>query len=111
MTARLLLAATAAALFLGLAPSALAEDPNDALPEGPAKAIIIRACTACHDASPITGKPRTPDAWEFLIGKMMDDGAELTAAEQDAVYAYVVKNFGVTPAAPVAPATKAPPSR
>lgn len=99
MTSPPRLAATTAAIILGLAPGALAADPNDALPEGPAKAIVIRACTGCHDAFSITQKPRTPQDWEFLIGRMIDNGAQLTPEEQDAVYAYVVKNFGA-PAAP-----------
>jgi len=113
MTPRLPLAATAAALLLGLAPTALAADPNDALPEGPGKAIVVRACTGCHDASSITEKPRTPADWEFLIGRMIDNGAQLKPEEQDAVYAYVVKNFAV-PAAPPPPdpsGPSAPPGR
>jgi hypothetical protein len=66
--------------------------------------VVVRACTSCHEASQITYKSRTPEAWEYVIGKMMDGGAELTAEEQDAVYAYLVKNFGPKPAAADAPA-------
>ncbi|MGZ6020744.1 MAG: c-type cytochrome [Phenylobacterium sp.] len=110
MTVRLLAAATAAALALGAAPCALAQDPNDALPEGPGKSVVVRACTGCHDASSITGKPRAPKDWEFLIGKMIDNGAQLTPEDQDAVYAYVVKNFGVKPETPAQPAQVPPAS-
>src|SRR5580693_7493115 len=102
MTPRLLAAATAAALLLGLAPGALAQDPNNALPDGPGKAELIAACTVCHDATTISGQARTPEAWETVIGQMINDGAELTSEQQALVYAYVVKNFGVKPGAPAA---------
>jgi hypothetical protein len=115
MTARPLIAAAAAALLLGLAPSALAEDPNDVLPDGPGKDVVVRACTGCHEAFQISEKPRTPIAWELVIGKMIDGGAELTPEEQDTVYAYVVKHFGKPAAAdeppPAPPAPKPPASR
>jgi hypothetical protein len=99
MTARLL-AAAAAALLLGLAPSALAQDPNDTLPDGPGKAELVGGCTGCHDATTISGQARTPDAWERVIGQMINDGADLTPEQQALVYAYVVKNFGLKPGAP-----------
>ncbi len=108
MTLRLLAAAATASLFLGLAPTAVAQDPNSALPEGPGKAELIHACTSCHDATTISGTPRTPDAWERVIGDMITNGAELTGDEHAAVYAYLVKNFSTAPAAPAAPDPKAP---
>ena len=106
MTSRLIAASAAAAtaLLLGLAPTALAADPNDALPDGPGKAELIGACTVCHDATTISGQARTPQGWENVIGQMINDGAELTSEQQALVYAYVVKNFGVKPdAAPPGP--------
>ena len=103
MTPRLLAAATAAILLLGMAPTALAADPNDTLPDGPGKAELIGGCTGCHDATTISGQARTPDAWERVIGQMINDGADLTPDQQAAVYAYVVKNFGVKAAAPPGP--------
>ena len=102
----------AAALLLAIAPSALAQGAGDGLPDGPGKDVVVRACTACHESSTITAKPRASEDWEYVIGKMIDGGAQLTPEEQDAVYAYVVKNFGLRPAAPAAPeGSKAPTSR
>lgn len=103
----------AAALCLGAAGAVFAQGPNDALPDGPGKDVVVRACTSCHEAFQITEKPRTPDAWEYVIGKMIDGGAELTPEEQDAVYAYLVKNFSAKPATAPAPASgdKAPSGR
>jgi hypothetical protein len=110
MTQRLLLAsAIAAVLFLGLAPSVLAQaDANASLPDGPGKAELIKGCTNCHDATTISGEARTPDAWDRVIGDMMTNGADLTPEDKTAVYAYLVKNFNSTPAA--APADAAPPA-
>jgi hypothetical protein len=118
MTQRLSFAATAAALLLGLAPSALAQaDANAALPDGPGKAELIKGCTGCHDATTISGQPRTPDAWDRVIGDMITNGADLTPEDKTAVYAYLVKNFNSAPATPPAgaaagatPATPATPT-
>lgn len=105
MTRRPLFAAASAVLLFGLAPSALAQDPNSALPDGPGKAELIRACTSCHDATTISGTPRSPDAWDRVIGDMITNGAELTTDEHAAVYAYLVKNFSPPGSAPPAPST------
>jgi len=100
-----------AALCLGTAGAVSAQGPNDVLPDGPGKDVVVRVCTGCHEAAQIAEKPRTPEDWEYVIGKMIDGGAELTAPEQDAVYAYLVKAFPKAPAAAApAPTAPAPPS-
>lgn len=100
MNSRLTAASVLAAVLLASGPGALAADPNDALPDGPGKAELIGGCTGCHDATTISGQTRTPEAWERVIGQMINDGADLTPQQQAAVYAYVVKNFGVKASAP-----------
>ena len=92
-------------LTLLVAGSAHAAGPNDILPEAPAKTLVVRACTACHQAPQIVAKRRTAEDWDLTLGKMVDRGARLTDAEQDQVYDYLVKYFG--PAA-AKPALKAP---
>lgn len=92
---------------------ALAAGPNDVLPDAPAKALVIRACTNCHQAPQIVAKRHTADEWDALMGKMIDRGARLTDDEADQVYGYLVRYFGPTPAgkvaaeSPVKPAAKA----
>lgn len=98
-----------AALGLGLAAlacalPALAQGPDDILPEAPAKALVVRACTACHQAPVVIAKRRTADEWDAMLGKMVDRGAMLTEDEQDQVYDYLVKHFGPEGAPPAAPA-------
>lgn len=79
---------------LVLAAAGAAAGPNDVLPEAPAKAVVVRACTGCHQAAQIVAKRLTADEWDAMLGKMVDRGARLTDAEQDEVYDYLVKYFG-----------------
>ena len=94
---RLRLAGAAVVLCFGTAGAGLAADPNDLLPDSPGKDVVVRVCTSCHEAAEITYKRRTSQDWDYMIGKMIDGGAELTAAEQDTVHTYLVKNFGPKP--------------
>lgn len=80
--------------ILTVAASAVAAGPNDILPEAPAKALVVRACTGCHQASQVVAKRLTADEWDITLGKMVDRGARLTDTEQDQVYDYLVKYFG-----------------
>jgi hypothetical protein len=82
-----------------LAAPALAAGPNDVLPEAPAKALVVRACTSCHQAPQFVAKRHTAEEWDELVAKMVDRGARLTEAEQDQVYAYLVRYFGPRPTA------------
>ena len=88
-------------LCLGAA-SARAAGPNDILPEAPAKALVVRACTSCHQAAQVVAKSRTAEDWDVMVGKMVDRGARLTEDEQDQVYDYLVKYFGTAAATPPA---------
>jgi hypothetical protein len=82
-----------------MASPALAAGPNDLLPEAPAKAVVVRACTTCHQASQVVAKRHTAQEWEMLIGKMLSLGARLSDDEAEQVYDYLVKNFGPAPTA------------
>jgi len=103
---RLRLVPAAAALCLAFAGPVLAQDPGKDLPDGPGKEIVVRACTGCHGSDQIAYKRRTPEDWDYVITKMMQGGAELTAEEQEAVHAYLVKALGVPSAAAPPPATQ-----
>jgi hypothetical protein len=103
LTLRALAGLTTAAILATIGAPALAQDPNDVLPAAPARAIVLRACTSCHQPTVIVSKPHTADEWDEIVGKMIGRGAELTDAEQDQVIAYLAQNFG--PKAPGAPAS------
>ena len=87
-----------AALLAMAAASAAAQSPNDPLPEGQGKGLVLRACSSCHQPAMIVSKRRTAQEWDEVIGKMVGRGAQLTDAEQDQVYAYLLQNFGPKPA-------------
>lgn len=91
--------ALSTAILVACVPKAFAQSPDDALPEGPAKAIVLRACTGCHQPTVIVSKPHSADEWDDIVGKMIGRGAQLTDAEQDEVITYLAQNFGPKPAA------------
>src|SRR3569623_2014811 len=64
-----------------------ATSPEDALPAGPGKDVVVRVCTACHDASQFAFARYTPEEWDGEIAKMQGAGAEVTAEEQPAISA------------------------
>jgi hypothetical protein len=110
MNFRIHIAAAAAALCLGLVGPVLAQAPDDPLPPGPGKDIVVRVCTACHDASEFAFARYTPEEWDNEIAKMEGAGAEMTAEEQVAISAYLARNFSKpTPAAPGDAKPPAPP--
>lgn len=92
--------ALSTALLFACVPSAFAQGQTDALPEGPAKAVILRACSTCHQPTVIASTPHSADEWDEIVGKMVGLGAQLTDAEQDQVVAYLAQNFGPKPPAP-----------
>ncbi|HEX3363437.1 hypothetical protein [Phenylobacterium sp.] len=87
------MAATAAALCLAVVGPVLAQAPDDPLPAGPGKDVVVRVCTACHDATQFAFARLTPDEWDSEVTKMQGAGAEMTAEEQVAITAYLAKNF------------------
>ncbi|MFC3068869.1 hypothetical protein [Phenylobacterium soli] len=93
-----LVLASAAAL-LGFAGAAAAAGPNDLLPEDGAKALVVRACTSCHQAPQIVAKRHSPEEWDEIVGKMVDRGARATEAEQAQISDYLAKHFGPNGAA------------
>jgi cytochrome c5 len=106
----ILIGAATAALCLGVVGPVLAQAPDDLLPGGPGKDVVVRVCTACHDATQFAYARHTPDEWDNEIAKMQSAGAEMTAEEQAAISAYLAKNLP-SPAPPALGDAKAPPGR
>jgi competence ComEA-like helix-hairpin-helix protein len=73
------------------------------LPEGPGKAVVLKACLSCHSVKPIVAKPgRSEDDWADVVSKMVGRGAILSDDDADLVIQYLAANFGPdanTPAA------------
>lgn len=90
-----------AAMALLLSGPVLAQPPEDPLPAGPGKDVVVRVCTACHGADQFAFARLTPEQWDNEISKMQSAGAEMTAEDQAAISAYLAKNFNKAP--PAAP--------
>jgi cytochrome c2 len=94
-------AAAATALCLGVVGPVLAQAPDDPLPAGAGKDVVVRVCTACHEATQFAYARHTPDEWDDEVTKMQGAGAEMTAEEQAAITAYLAKYLAKpAPAAP-----------
>lgn len=93
MNLRIPIAAAMATFCLGLAGAVLAQAPDDPLPAGPGKDVVVRVCTACHDATQFAYARLTPDEWDSEVTKMQGAGAEMTAEEQVAITAYLAQAF------------------
>ncbi len=102
------MAAAAAALCLTVVGPVLAQATDDPLPAAPGKDVVVRVCTACHEAAQFAYARHTPDEWDNEIAKMQSAGAEMTAEEQAAISAYLAKNLA--PPAPAPPSDAKPPS-
>lgn len=108
MNLLILTAAAATALCLGAVGPVLAQAPDDPLPAGPGKDVVVRVCTACHDATQFAYARLTPDEWDSEVTKMQAAGAEMTAEEEVAITAYLAKNLPKP--APAAPTDTTAPS-
>jgi competence ComEA-like helix-hairpin-helix protein len=83
-------------IALVVAAVAPAADQKDAarLPDGPGKEIAGRICLECHDSGNFRKARLTSGEWADSVADMVERGAKGTAAEIEAVVAYLAKNFG-----------------
>jgi competence protein ComEA len=64
------------------------------LPDAPAKKIVEKVCSACHDAGTAVGERHTKAGWNTVIDAMANRGARATDQEFDAIVEYLTKYFG-----------------
>ena len=90
--------ALVASTLIVAAPSnqAAAQQPSGGAPEteDPAAPVFVQTCVKCHEAARITALRRTKVEWEEVINKMIERGATGTEKEFEAVYAYLLRNYG-----------------
>jgi hypothetical protein len=88
---RILLVSTAALILFSAAQARVqAQD----LIEGKGKDIVEKTCTACHGADAIVTMHVSKDTWSDVVNDMKSRGAEGSAADFDAIIAYLGKYFG-----------------
>jgi hypothetical protein len=68
--------------------------PPKVFPPAPEHDLVVRVCSGCHVPEMVTAKRHTADEWDEIIGKMVDHGAQATDAEQDQIFAYLVRFYG-----------------
>jgi mono/diheme cytochrome c family protein len=83
-------------LVLPLASSQDKNDPAVTLPEGEGKAILLRACTTCHDLEGLKlfKGYYTEQNWRELIVDMVRVGAKVKDEEITILAKYLAEHFG-----------------
>ena len=71
-------------------------DPGIALPEGEGRALLLAACTLCHDLKglPVYRKYWNRDQWRSMVDGMVDNGAPLDEQSKRVVIDYLARHFG-----------------
>ena len=72
------------------------EKPEDKLPEGEGKKILVNACSECHAVSEVTKFAGIYELneWRDLVKSMVVYGAQVTAEEENVLVEYLDKHFG-----------------
>jgi cytochrome c5 len=67
-----------------------------ALPDGPGRQIVERACTTCHGIGVVTSKKLSKQRWQVLVLAMTGTESRLSDTERAEAVEYLTKNFGVS---------------
>ena len=84
---------TVMAFCLGLWGQGKGKQAGAALPEGPAKALVEKACTTCHAAALITGAAHSAAEWKTLMERMLAAGAQVPQDQVASVTDYLTRAF------------------
>jgi cytochrome c5 len=85
-----------AALTVWTSTASHAAAPGDELPDGPAKKVLQRACTTCHDLDEVTKFKGyyTRAQWKDIVVTMREYGATLADGEVDLLSDYLAAALG-----------------
>jgi len=72
-------------------PSTDTPAPAAAGPDG--ATLLAQRCSECHSANRVVGLMGTADQWKQLVDIMINQGAQLTPAEEQVLVAYLAANF------------------
>ena len=67
---------------------------GNALPDGPARAIFVGNCAACHSMDLPLNMRQSEAQWNATISEMVSYGAQITPQEQEILVKYAAKHFG-----------------
>ena len=70
--------------------------PEDELPDGQGKKILVSSCTSCHDLSEVTKFRGYYDRkqWRDIVVTMMEYGAPVDEKQVDVLAYYLAANLG-----------------
>ena len=68
--------------------------PAVQLPDDTGRSALEKTCLGCHPADRIVARRRTPDQWQEVMGKMMEQGAMATDEDLQSILDYLVRHFG-----------------
>jgi hypothetical protein len=70
--------------------------PEDELPEGEGKKILVSSCTSCHDLTEVIKFRGYYDRkqWRDIVVTMMDYGAPVNEKQVDVLADYLVQHLG-----------------
>src|SRR3569833_4672523 len=80
-------------LLLGSLAMATPSSAQNALPDGPGKAVVEGACQSCHALSNITRAGHSPKDWDTVVHMMLNVGAKVPDEQVPVVINYLAKNF------------------
>jgi len=82
--------------ILSSASGTRAAGPEDELPDGEGKKILVSSCTACHDLTEVTKFRGYYDRkqWRDIVVTMMDYGAPLDEKQVDVLADYLAQHLG-----------------
>jgi cytochrome c5 len=61
---------------------------------GDGQALLNERCTICHNLNRVTTLRNTADQWNKIVSRMVQNGAQLTPAEQTILVNYLAKTYG-----------------
>jgi len=75
---------------------ARAAAPDDDLPEGEGKKILVASCTSCHDLTEVTKFRGYYDRkqWRDIVVTMMEYGADVNERQVDVLTDYLTQHLG-----------------
>jgi competence protein ComEA len=84
------------ALVVLSASGAQAASPEDELPDGEGKKILVSSCTSCHDLTEVTKFRGYYDRkqWRDIVVTMMDYGAPVNEKQVDVLADYLAEHLG-----------------
>jgi cytochrome c5 len=55
--------------------------------------LMETRCTVCHSLTRITTAHKTADQWKTTVDRMISNGAQLNAAEEQTLVTYLAQNY------------------